>query len=484
MSIRTPEEYRDSLRQLNTEIWAFGEKISDVVDHPLFVPHVNAVAATYEFSLDPTTEDLMLAESHLTSKKISRFNHIHQSVEDLLKKVKMLRMINQKTACCIQRCAGMDSLNTGHIVTYDIDQKYGTNYHERFNKYIQKVQDENIVVIGAMTDVKGNRALKPSKQKDPDLYLHVVEEREDGIVVKGAKAHLTGVTGAHEVLVFPTAALKDDEKDYAVVFSMPVDTPGVTYIFGRQSNDTRKTEQGEIDKGNAQFATVGGECIAVFDNVFVPWESVYMHGETDFAGKFVEIFAASHRQNYGACKGGIADVLIGATYLTAKYNGVETASHIKDKLVEMIHLVETLYSGSIACSSEGHKTASGAYLTNILLANVTKQNTTRLVYEIGRIAQDIGGGILATQPAEEDFRHPEIGGLIDKYLVGVDGVPTEARLRVHRLIECLSSGTALVEAMHGAGSPQAQRVFMLRQGNLGYKEKLATKIAGIDSLKN
>lgn len=479
--IRTPEEYIDSLKNLNTVIWAFGEKIENIVEHPLFKPHINAVAKTYELSLETEHDDLMNTVSHLSGKKISRFNHIHQNREDLLKKVKMLRMINQQTACCIQRCAGWDALNAAYSVTYEIDQKYGTSYHEKCKQYVRKIQDENLVVVGAMTDFKGDRSLPPSKQKDPDLYLRVVEERSDGIVVRGAKAHITGVTSAHEVLVFPTCSMTEEDKAYAFVFSMPVDTEGVTYVFGRQTNDGRKLESGDIDKGNAKFATVGGECMVIFDEVFIPWERVLMYKQYDFAGKLVEAFANSHRQNYGACKGGITDVLIGATSMLAKYNGVDKVSHVKDKIVEMIHLSETLYAGSIACSSEGYRTASGAFAADPMLANVTKHNTTRFVYEIGRLAHDLAGGFLATLPSEKDFRHTEIGLYIEKYLQGTNGTSAEHKMRLFRLIECLTGGTAVVEAMHGAGSPQSQRVMMLRQGNLEYKRELAKKIAGIQA---
>lgn len=481
--IKTAEEYVQSVRELNTAIWAFGKKIENVPDYPLFVPHVNAVAATYEYSNKPEYEDLMMTTSHLTGRPISRFNHIHQNREDLLKKVKMLRMINQQTACCIQRCAGMDSLNATYSVTFEIDKKYGTSYHERFKKFLIKTQDENLVTIGAMTDVKGDRSKKACDQTDPDMFLHVVEEKEEGIVVRGAKAHFTGVTGAHQMLVFPTENMREQDKDYAVVFSLPINTPGVTYIFGRQTNDSRKMEEGDIDKGNARFAMVGGECIAIFDDVFVPWDNVYMYKEYDFAGMFVERFATGHRQNYGACKGGIADVIIGATYNITAYNGVEKASHVKDKLAEMIHLTDTLYSGSIACSSEGYPTESGAYMADTMLANATKLNTTRFVYEIGRLSHDLCGGLLATMPSEEDYRHPELHPLLDKYLKGVDGVCTEDRIRMFRLVESLTGGTAVVEAMHGAGPPQAQKIMALRGANLPYKGKLAKRLAGVDDSK-
>jgi len=473
--IETPADYMQSLRDMKTEIWAFGEKITNIPDHPLFIPHVNAVAKTYEVKSE--------VKSHLTGKTINRFNHIHQSVDDLVQKVKFLRTINQLTACCIQRCAGQDALNATYVVTYEIDKKYGTNYHERFKKFMTYLQDYNLVTIGAMTDVKGDRSKKANEQSDPDLFLHVVEERKDGIVVRGAKAHLTGVSGAHEVIVFPTENMRENAKDYALVFACPVNTPGITYVFGRQTNDTRKLEKGDIDKGNAQFACVGGECVAVFDDVFIPWEDVFMYKEYDFAGMFVEAFASAHRQNYGACKGGIADVLLGACYGIVKANGLTGAGHIRDKIADMINMTETLYAGSLACSYEGHKTASGAYVADTVLANITKHNTSKFVYEINRLSHDLCGGLLATLPSEIDFRHPEIGPKLQKFLVGAPGVSAEDKMRLLRLVDNISGGTACVEAMHGAGPPQSQRIMMLRDAKLEGKLKLAEKLAGIKEKK-
>ena len=222
---------------------------------------------------------------------------------------------------------------------------------------------------------------------------------------------------------------------------------------------------------------------SIFDDVFVPNDRIFLNGETEFAGMLVERFAGYHRQSYGGCKVGVGDVLIGAAAVAADYNGAARASHIKDKLIEMTHLNETLYCCGIACSAEGHPTASGNYIIDLLLANVCKQNVTRFPYEIVRLAEDIAGGLMVTAPGEADFRDPKIGAYVEKYLKGVAGVSTENRLRILRLIENLSLGTAAVgyrtESMHGAGSPQAQRIMIARQGNLPMKKKLAKKLANI-----
>jgi 4-hydroxybutyryl-CoA dehydratase/vinylacetyl-CoA-Delta-isomerase len=373
-------------------------------------------------------------------------------------------------------------MNALDSVTYELDEVYDTEYHSRFRAFLQHVQENDLVCDGAMTDVKGDRSLSPGQQADPDLYLHIVEERKDGIVVRGAKTHQTGIVNSHEIIVMPTATIRESDEDYAISFAVPTDTPGITVILGRQSCDLRLMEGGEIDPGNTQFG--GHEGLVIFEDVFVPWERVFMCREYQFAGLLVERFAAYHRQSYGGCKVGLGDVAIGAASLIAEYNGTDRASHVRDKIVEMVHLNETLYSCGVACSSEGMETSTGTYLVDIILANVTKHNTTRFPYEILRLLEDIAGGILVTLPSEKDYRNPEIGPKIDKYLKGKADVPTEKRFRLLRLIENMTFGRAAIgyraESMHGAGSPQAQRIMLARRVDFEDKKNLAKKLAGIE----
>jgi 4-hydroxybutyryl-CoA dehydratase/vinylacetyl-CoA-Delta-isomerase len=477
----TPEQYEQSLRKLKPVAYMFGERVMDVLDHPFLRFSTNAVAKTYELAAVPEHQPVMTAVSHLSGKRISRFTHIHRSVEDLVNKTKMGRLLGSHVGCCFQRCVGMDALNALSMVTFDIDDKHGTEYTKRFLKFLAHVQEKDLMCDGAMTDTKGDRSLSPNDQPDPDMFVHVVEESPDGIVVRGAKCHQTGALSSHEIIVMPTRAMREEDRDYAISFAVPSDTEGITYIIGRQSCDRRKLEEGNLDLGNLFFGA--HEALVVFDDVFVPWDRVFMFRERAFAGQLVEQFASYHRQSY-ACKAGVGDVLIGAAQTVAEYNGVERASHVKDKIIEMNHLNETLFCGSLACAHEGCAQPSGTYYVNALLANVCKQNVTRFPFEIARLAMDIAGGLIATLPSELDFRSPEIGKWMQKYYRGRSEVSTENRMRVLRLIENLTVGAAavsyLAESMHGAGSPQAQRIMISRQANMKEKQKLAKKLCGIE----
>jgi 4-hydroxybutyryl-CoA dehydratase/vinylacetyl-CoA-Delta-isomerase len=454
----TSKQYMDSVRKLKTKVYALGERVDDVVKHPATSPHVSCAAMTYGLAKTKEGKPLLTAKSHLTGKTINRFLHIHQSPEDLVTKVKMLRFLARRTGSCFQRCVGFDGNNAVYATTHDSDAEKGTDYHQRFVEYLKEMQQKDLMICGAMTDSKGDRSLPPHKQPDPDVFVHVKERRKDGIVISGSKQHQTGAVNSHEILLMPTVALREEDKDFAVVCAIPADAPGVTMVFGRQSNDYRKLLEEDIDSGNPAFGLVGGEAIVILEDVFVPWERVFMCGEYEFAGLLVERFASLHRQNYGGCKGGVSDVITGATALVAEQNGAAKASHVRDKLTEMMHLTETLYCCSIACSSEGQETPSGSYLVDPLLANICKHNVTRYIYEISRLSHDIAGGLIATLPGEKDFRNEEIGELLHKhYKAGAAG-SADDRLRVCRLIENMTSGTALVESMLRRRSAESSEI--------------------------
>jgi len=475
--IRTGADYIESLRGRHLVVYLFGERVPEPVDHPVIRPSVNAMAATY----DASGEDLELAtaESSLTGERVNRFLHVAGSPADLVAQGKMQRRLGQVTGTCFQRCVGMDAINSVFSITYDVDAAQGTAYHPRFRAWVAEMQRLNLVIGGAMTDVKGDRSKGPADQADPDLFVRVVRRNEGGLYISGAKAHQTGAVNSHWLLVMPGQRLAEAERDYAVVCAVPVVAPGLTFVYGRQSCDSRSLE-GDLDVGNARFA--GQEALVIFDEVFVPYEHVFLDGEFGFAGDLVERFTAYHRRSY-VCKAGVGDVLIGAAALVADHNGVAGASHIRDKLVEMAQLNETIYATGVAASHEGHRTAAGNWEPDVLLANVCKQNVTRFPYEMGRLAQDLAGGNVVTLPSEQDWRHPEVGPLLDKYLRGREDVPTEHRLRALRLIENMTLGRNavgyLTESLHGAGSPQAQRVVIRRQMDLEAKKSLARRLAGI-----
>jgi 4-hydroxybutyryl-CoA dehydratase/vinylacetyl-CoA-Delta-isomerase len=478
--VKTSAEYFDDMRSLRRNLHVLGERVDNFTEHPLLRPSLNALGRTYDITYEPQHASLFVRQG-IDGRQVNLFTSLHRSPQDLVDKVKALRLLGQQTGTCFQRCVGWDALNSLESTTYEMDRANSTSYHARFMRFLHDVQVNDLVCNGAMTDVKGDRSLRPGQQKNPDLYLHVVDRRADGILVRGAKAHQTGAVFAHEIIVMPTLALREDEREYAVSFAIPSDTPGVIHILGRQASDTRKLEGGTLDMGNPSYG--GHEALVIFEDVFVPTERVFMEGEWQFSGMLVERFAGYHRQSYGGCKTGVGDVLIGAAAVAAENAGIERASHVQHKLAEMVHLNETMYACGIACSAGGCPLASGTYLVDQLLANVCKQNVTRMPYEIARLAEDLAGGLLVTMPSERDLRNEETGPLLDKYLRGAGSTSTLARMRILRLIENLTIGAGAVayrtESLHGAGSPETQVVMIRRLGDIEAKKAMARRLVGV-----
>ena len=476
--ITDKNSYLDSIKNRNLKIYLMGELIKEPLDHPIIRPSIEAMAETYELAV--REPELASATSPYTGEKINRFLHIAESNDDLFLQNKMQRKLGQLTGTCFQRCVGMDAFNALHSVTFEIDEKHNTEYHKNFINFLTEMHKYNLVIGGAMTDVKGDRSKLPHEQEDEDLYLRVVDRDKKGVYVKGAKAHQTGCINSHWMLVMPTMRLTENDKDYAIVGALPIESEGITYIYGRQSCDTRSMEPGEYDVGNKYFA--GQEAMVIFDNVFIPNEYIFMNGEYDFAAMLVERFTCYHRRSY-VCKAGVGDVMIGAAATIAEYNGVENKSHIREKLVEMNKLNETIYATGIASSLQGKETKSGNFINDDLLANVCKQHVTKETYEIGRLAQDLAGGLVASMPSGIDIHESDMSPNLKKYLKGKEDINTEDRVKMLRLIENMTLGrnavAYLTESMHGAGSPQAQRIQISRKVDIEEKKNFAKKLSGI-----
>jgi len=478
-ALRTAEAYVESLRRPSMRVYALGQVLEDYVTHPLIAPSVNAVAETYR--LAEREPEVATAYSPLVQERVHRFTHVCQSKEDVVAQNEMQRKLGQLTGTCFQRCVGMDAMNASWTSTFRLDAAHGTSYHRKFRDFVAHVQRYNLVVGGAMTDAKGDRSKAPHQQDDADQFVRVVERRPDALVLRGCKLHQTGTLNSHYLLVMPGQRLSAEDKDFAVSCAVPVDDPKLTYVLGRQSCDTRSLESNNFDVGNRYYG--GQETVIFFDDVVVPRDRVFMDGEADFAADLVERFTAYHRRSY-VCKAGVGDALIGAAAEIASMNGLNPAkvAHIKDKLVEMIHLNETIYATGVAASYSAKPTPARNYEPDVLLANVCKQHVTRVPFEIARLAQDIAGGLVATLPSDADFHNAEIGPLLKKYLATSKDVDPDDRRRIFRLIENLALGRNavgyLTESMHGAGSPQAQRLVMHKLADLPNKANLAKRLAG------
>ncbi len=463
--MKTESEYLESLRARRLVLWVDGEKVASPVDHPKVRPSVNAIAATYRLAHQDATRELASAHSEIIDARVNRFTHVFWSADDLLKKLALQRILGRETGTCFQRCVGMDGLSSLFIASSEA----APEKHQRFVRWLAGVQRADLTIGGAMTDPKGDRSKRPAQQ--PDAFTRIVKRDARGVVIRGAKIHQTGAANSHELLVMPGQALRAGEEDFALACAVPVDAEGVSMVLGRQPSDERK---GGPDAGNARYG--GQECIVFFDDVFVPTERVFLDGDLAACATLLDVFSSYHRASYGGCKPGNLDVLIGASTLLAEKHGVRDAAHVRDKLVEMVHLTETISGLGLAASTRSTRHASGVHQVDPVLANVCKHHVTRLPYEIVRLAEDLAGGLLATMPSLADLDHPELGPKLAP-IIG-----DEERGRLLRLVEWMTYGSGAIpfriECMHGAGSPQAQRVTLERRTDWEEKVALARRLIG------
>jgi len=477
MAVKTFPEYLESLRKLKPTAYMFGARVENVVDNPRIRGGINSTGATYELANLEKYRDLLTTVSPFTGERINRFTLPPQSIEDLVARVKINRILGAYVGTCHQRCTGLDCMAALSIVAFDIDKKHGTPYYNRFLDFLRYMQKNDFTANASVTDVKGDRSLAPHEQPDKDLYLRVTEKTKDGIVVKGAKVHQTGSLSAHELIVLPTRAMGKGDEDYAVAFAVPADTKGIIHVVGRNTMDTREIEG--VDCGNIRYSKY---CpTVIYDEVFVPWERVFMCGEIEYSGEIVNRFSAFHRQSHGGCKSGKIDAMTGAALVMMDYNGTSKVTHHKEKIIDMIHMAETLYGCSLAASYEGKKEASGTYFINSVLANASKIHEGKQMSEMIRLMVDITGGYVADLPSDRDFNNAEVGGLLKKYLQGAVGVPVENRIKMLRLVEKLAMESAdTISDLHGGGSPAAHRLTIMRESDVESRKKSAKRLAGIE----
>jgi len=473
-TLRTTEDYIERLRGMRKNVHYQGELVERT--HPDIMPGIRVIGLTFDVD-NPEYKGLLTASSHLTGRQINRFCHVHRTTDDLLAKQRVTRILCRKCGGCVQRCMGVDAINALSVVTKMAEDATGIEYHQRFNHFLEYFQDNDLVGNAAQTDVKGDRSKRPHEQVDPDLYLRVVEKRKDGIVVRGAKAHNTIGPYCDEIIVLPTRLMTPNDADWSVAFAVPADTQGV-HLFIRA---THPRPRDELKAPGAEFGAC--DSLTVFDDVFVPWERVFLCGETMFAGQLAALFATYHRHSYTGCKAAVCDLVLGAAALVAEYNGVAKAPHVRDKLAELIAVGELVFAAGIAASVTAQAASSGTMVPDIVYTNVGRYHAgVNVMHEFDTLI-DLAGGLPATLPPEQEWNNPESAKFLEKYIMRNPAVSAENQHRLFRTLSdmlCSSSaGVMQVAGVHGGGSPIMERIAITGLYDIEERKAMIRRLAGI-----
>jgi 4-hydroxybutyryl-CoA dehydratase/vinylacetyl-CoA-Delta-isomerase len=456
MALKTRKNYLASLKKMRPNIYKFGELIKDVTTHPATKRTVESHARNFDASHDPDLSDLYTTTSTFTDEKIHRWTSMMQSSDDLITNMKMKRQNYRRTGTCTGgACVGWNALNVLWAVTQDMDQEYGTKYKESLKNWILDCQTKGLIVAGALTDAKGNRSLKPSQQEDLDLNLRVKEIRDDGIVIQGAKLMICGVAASHEIFLLPGGIYQESDKDFSVACVVPRDIDGLTIVEASRPSDRRDLEdtaEGEVpDTGITQG-------LLLFNDVFVPNERVFMCGEFKYTSKIIQYFTANYRACIGACVSGQGDVMIGASVLMARVNGLSMKT-FTNKLVDMSINNQITYGLGVGACAMGFQHPSGSFIADPITAHTNKVMVATLPYETKRLTQEIGGGMVETgcMPSYQDFTNPEYGEVLQKYYKA-STASADTRYKTARLAEWLTIGGGVPGCMHGGGSPDGAKL--------------------------
>jgi 4-hydroxybutyryl-CoA dehydratase/vinylacetyl-CoA-Delta-isomerase len=469
--LRSPEDYRESLRD-GRRVYYRGERVEDVTAHEATRHAVEHGTLDYRMAESDLHRDLAVSEDGY-----SRYFQVPRSAEDLLARSALIEASTRagRTLVVLIKEIGTDAL----FALLAMRERLGEPYGERVEAFYERVRGEDLAMCVAQTDVKGDRALGPSQQANPDAYLRIVERREDGIVVRGAKVHTSASINANELIVLPTRAMGEQDADYAVSFAVPVDTPGLTLVASPYLSSSGKREsEHPISAGRKLFETS-----TLFEDVFVPWERVFMAGEYARAGELARGFVEFHRFTAISYKLPLVDALVGSALLAARVNGLERAGHVRDKLSWLISYAETLraltHHAAVRC-----KVIDGVAIPDTLLVNIAKLQFAQGLHTAFQHVQDIAGALLVTYPAAEDLDHVEYGPALRRYLEAAGGASGEERLRVLKMISDLTTGEyggyQAALAIHAEGSIEAEKLTILAQYDREQAVDYARWLAGLD----
>jgi 4-hydroxybutyryl-CoA dehydratase/vinylacetyl-CoA-Delta-isomerase len=456
------DDYRESLRRFSPKVYLNGNEVASVVDEPLLAPGINAVALTYDYALREDLAPLMRAGD------VNRMLAVPRSTDDLLNKLEAVRVVCQQTGCAQRYLVG-DAFSALVSATRE------TEYAERFAAYMQSVYDEDLVVGIAMTDGKGDRSLRPHAQPNRDAYVRMAERRKDGIVLRGAKAIITGAPYMHHLLVMPCRNMTEADRDYAVCCAVPIDAEGLTIV-------TRPA--GRPGEAAAKFSGRYGQAtgVAIFEDVFVPWERVFLAGEWQQAAAVTYTYATHHRHTCIAARAGFGDLLIGAGALMTEANGIEldSAPNLREAMIDLIKIVEGFYACGVAASVYGSRDAAGVVVPDAVFANIGKLLLATQIYDMHRLAHHVSGGLVVTLPGPDEDHNPATAGRLSDLLGGRSDIPYEKRIEAARLVEDLTAssqgGWYSVISLHGGGSPEAMKMEIWRNYPVGNKVDLVERL--------
>lgn len=457
----TGDQYKESLDDGRATFFE-GERIEDIPGHPLLGQTVKTIARGYDKFYSPEVD------------AVSSYMTVPGSAEELRERTTGHGDVDLLTHVTY---ASIMTLLTAADRISDVRPQAVETIH----KYVDEVQKKDLRITQCITDAKGDRSRKPSQQDDPDAYTHVVDRTSEGIVIRGAKLHISAASLGHELMVIPTKAMRENENEYTLACAVPVNAPGLKIV-----NTTYAPRHAD----SRDFPISGDEHIpegfVIFDDVFVPNERIFLDGETQIATVFAHSLGLWERLGGLASMADGADLLVGFAQLIAEANGLDGVGHIKEKISEMI-IHATLVRASLeAAIGNAQVTADGAAFPDELYTNAGKYHGATHYSTMVRHLHDIAGGSIVTAPSVSDLENPEVGPLIRKYMSTKQSVDGNYRTRLFHAIRDLTAdsygGWRAVTNVQAGGGLYAQRIVTRRHYDLDRARQMALELSKLTEM--
>ena len=468
MALKTPAQYIESLRDGRVTFWD-GERIDDITTHPRFQLPIKIVAEDYVY--DESEYGKLRRYEAEDGQQAHRIYQIPRSEEDLAVRVELVQHTSIGTLVTGVYMALMSVKDD----VAKVNPQYAANIERMYNY----CRDNDLRAAEVITDPKGDRKRRAHQQDDPDLYVRIVERRADGIVVRGAKLHITAASLVHELVVMPTKGMIAEEADYAVSFSIPVNTPGVKII----NRSVAAAELNPFDFPASSHHSMP-EGFVIFDDVFVPWDRVFLAGETQLASRLAQSLGLWERTGGMVEAVRISELFVGLAQLVNEMQGKDQDPIAQNSVAELIAYAEMLRMSLDYSCRHFESTASGMVYPNTLGINTAKYYYAVNYHQTVRYLHDLAGGLVLTLPLESDLRNEDSGKYIRKYLHTKPGVNVETRMRVYNMIRDLTAdaygGWQFVVALQAGGGLPAQRLMMRRSYNMDQAKQRALIASGAE----
>ena len=468
MALMTPAQYVESLRDGRVTFWD-GERIDDITTHPRFQLPIKIVAEDYVY--DESEYGKLRRYEAEDGQQAHRIYQIPRSEEDLAVRVELMQHTSIGTL--------VTGVYMALMSVKDDVAKANPQYAANIERMYNYCRDNDLRAAEVITDPKGDRKRRAHEQDDPDLYLRIVERRNDGIVVRGAKLHITAASLVHELVVMPTKGMIAEEADYAVSFSIPVNTPGVKII----NRSVAAAELNPFDFPASSHHSMP-EGFVIFDDVFVPWDRVFLAGETQLASRLAQSLGLWERTGGMVEAVRISELFVGLAQLVNEMQGKDQDPIAQNSVAELIAYAEMLRMSLDYSCRHYESTASGMVYPNTLGINTAKYYYAVNYHQTVRYLHDLAGGLVLTLPLESDLRNEDSGKYIRKYLYTKPGVNVETRMRVYNMIRDLTAdaygGWQFVVALQAGGGLPAQRLMMRRSYNMDQAKQRALIASGAE----